>query len=166
MNFHRLFLARMDRDSITRACQTSLVLLRCLTNRHGKAWWASQRLMTHLTLSASYTAVLSCSEEDENLLDVAFDVLDFLADDVEADGLGEGAALADSHDITSLDTESGRAVDRHGLMALLEPVVLLDVMQVIASDNDGPRHFAIDDNTPNQKRKSAMSMIDDIIINK
>jgi len=37
-------------------------------------------------------------------------------------------------------------VNRHGLMALLKPVVLLDVMQVIASDNDGPSHFGIDDN--------------------
>jgi len=73
-------------------------------------------------------------------------VLDFLADDVEADGLGERAALADRHDITNLDTESGRAVHRHSLMALLEPVVLLDVVKVIASDNDRPRHFGIDDN--------------------
>ena len=43
-------------------------------------------------------------------------------------------------------------------MAFLEPVVLLDVMQVIASDHDGPRHFAIDDNAPNQKSRSAMSI--------
>ena len=47
------------------------------------------------------------SEEDENLLDVTFNVLDFLADDVEADSLGERATLANSHDITDLDTESG-----------------------------------------------------------
>ena len=47
------------------------------------------------------------SEENENLLNVTFDVLDFLADDVEADGLGNGAALAHCHDITSLDTEGG-----------------------------------------------------------
>ena len=98
------------------------------------------------------------SEEDENLLDVTFDVLDFLADDVEADGLGDRAALAHRHDITNLDTESGRAVHRHSLMALLEPVVLLDVVKVIASDNDRPRHFGIDDNAPNQKRRSAMSI--------
>ena len=96
-----------------------------------------------------------CSEENEDLLDVAFDVLDLLADDVEADGLGEGTALADGHDITGLDTESGGAVDGHGLMALLEPVVLLDVMEVIASDNDRPRHFAIDDNTPIIKQKGS-----------
>ena len=52
--------------------------------------------------------MLQCrSEEDENLLDVTFNVLDFLADDVEANGLGDRAALANSHDITGLDTESG-----------------------------------------------------------
>mgnify|MGYP000119624175 FL=1 len=93
-------------------------------------------------------------------------MLDFLADDVEADGLGDGSALANGHDITGLDTESGGAMGRHSLMALLEPVVLLDVMQVIASDNDGPRHFGGDDNAPNQRRKSSMSIVDDIIINK
>ena len=52
--------------------------------------------------------MLQCrSEEDENLLDVTFDVLDLLADDVEANGLGDRAALANSHDITDLDTEGG-----------------------------------------------------------
>ena len=82
------------------------------------------------------------SEENEDLLDVAFDVLDLLADDVEADGLREGAALSNSHDITDLDTEGWGAVGRDGLMALLESVILLDVMKVIASDDDGPRHFS------------------------
>ena len=93
------------------------------------------------------------SEEDEDLLDVTFDVLDFLADDVEADGLGERAALADGHDVTGGDTESGGAVGRHGVMALLEPVVLLDVVEVIATDDNGPPHFGGDDNTPNQSSK-------------
>ena len=55
---------------------------------------------------------------------------------------------------------------RHSLMALLKSVVLLDIVQVVASDNDSPRHFGIDDNAPNQVRKSAMSIDDDIIINK
>ena len=82
------------------------------------------------------------SEENEDLLDVAFDVLDLLADDVEADSLREGAALSNSHDITDLDTEGGGAMGRHSLMAFLEPVILLDVMKVIASDDDGPRHFS------------------------
>lgn len=47
------------------------------------------------------------SEEHEDLLDVTFDVLDLLADDVEADGLGERAALANGHDVTDVDTEGG-----------------------------------------------------------
>ena len=99
-----------------------------------------------------------CSEENEDFLDVAFDELNFLAEDVEADGLAEGSALSDGHDVTGLDTEGGRAVNGHSLMALLEPVVLLDVMEVIASDDDGSGHFAVDDNTPDQKRKSKMSI--------
>jgi len=50
---------------------------------------------------------LATSEEDEDLSDVAFDVLDFLADHVEADGLGEGSALADSHNVSDAEAESG-----------------------------------------------------------
>ena len=95
----------------------------------------------------------TCSEEHEDLLDVTFDVLDLLADDIEADSLGEGAALADSHDITDLDTESWRAVSGDGLMTLLKSVVLLDVMQVVASDDDGSCHFSGDDNTPEMIKK-------------
>ena len=50
---------------------------------------------------------LATSEEDEDLSDVTFDVLDFLADDVEADSLGEGSALADGHDVSDAEAESG-----------------------------------------------------------
>ncbi len=49
---------------------------------------------------------MATSEEDEDLSDVAFDVLDFLADHVEADGLGEGSALADSHNVSDAEAES------------------------------------------------------------
>jgi hypothetical protein len=94
-----------------------------------------------------------CSEKNEDLLDVAFNVLDFLAEDVEADSLGNRAALANSHDITGLDTESRGAVNGDVLVTLLESVVLLDVMEIIASDNDGPRHFGGDNNTPIDRRK-------------
>ena len=38
-------------------------------------------------------------------------------------------------------------------MALLKSVVLLDVMQVVASDDDGSRHFSGDDNTPEMIKK-------------
>jgi len=75
-------------------------------------------------------------------------VLDLLADDVEAHSLGERAALADGDDVTGLDAESGRAVSGDGLMALLESSVLLDVVKVIASDDNGPAHLGGDDNAP------------------
>jgi hypothetical protein len=99
------------------------------------------------------------SEENEDLLDVAFNALDFLAENVEADGLGEGTALANSDDITSPDAESGGAVNGNVVMALLESSVLGDEVEVIASDHDGPGHFTSrGDNTPNQRKKSAMSI--------
>ena len=41
-----------------------------------------------------------------------------------------------------------------GVMALLEPVILLDVMQVITTDDDGPLHFSRDDNAPNQRKNT------------
>ena len=89
-----------------------------------------------------------CSEEDEDLTDVTFDVLYLLADNVEADGLGNGAALSDSHDITDAETESRGAMSGDSLMALLKTVVLLDVMEVIATDNNGVLHLGGDNDTP------------------
>jgi len=87
------------------------------------------------------------SEEDESFLDVTFNSLDLLSDNVEADGLGERAALSDGHDITDSKSEGGGAVSGEGLMALLKSVVLLDEMEVIASDDDGSLHFVRDNNT-------------------
>jgi len=52
-----------------------------------------------------YEKVSHSSEENEDLLDVAINVLYLLADDVEADGLRKRAALSDGHDITSFDAE-------------------------------------------------------------
>ena len=89
-----------------------------------------------------------CSEEDEDLLDVTLNVLDLLADDVEANGLGDGAALADGHDITDAEAEGGRAVSGDGLVALLETVVLLDVVEVVAANDDGVLHLGGDDDAP------------------
>ncbi len=90
------------------------------------------------------------SEENEDLSDVTFDVLDFLTDHVETHSLGQGSALADSHDITSAQAESGRAVSGHGLVALLESVVLLDKVQVVTTDDNGVLHLGRDNDTPIQ----------------
>lgn len=75
-------------------------------------------------------------------------MLDLLADHVEANGLGQGSALADSHDITGADAESGGAVSGDGLVTLLESVVLLDEVQVVTADDDGVLHLGGDDDAP------------------
>lgn len=69
-------------------------------------------------------------------------MLDFLADDIESNGLGEGSALANSDDITNFDTESWRAVSCNGVVAFLKSVVLLNVMEVVTSDNDRTGHLS------------------------
>lgn len=75
-------------------------------------------------------------------------MLDLLADNIEADGLGEWSALADGNDITSTETEGWGAVSGDGLVALLESVVLFDEVEVITADNDGTVHLGGNDDTP------------------
>ena len=75
-------------------------------------------------------------------------MLDFLADNIEANSLGDGAALADSDNITNADAEGGGAVGGDGLVALLKTVVLLDVVEVVAADDDGVLHLGGDHDTP------------------
>lgn len=82
-------------------------------------------------------------------------MLDLLADHVEAHSLGDGSALADSHDITGAQAESGRAVSGHGFVALLESVVLLDEVEVITADNNGVLHLGGNDHTPTRQLVSA-----------
>ena len=62
-------------------------------------------------------------------------MLDLFAENVEANSLGEGTALADSDDITDSDTESRRAVNGDLVVTFLESSVLGQVVQVIASDD-------------------------------
>ena len=67
--------------------------------------------------------------------------MDLLAEYVEAHGLGQGAALANGDDVTLLDAEARAAVGGQGLMALLEPIVLLDEVEVVTPNNDGAGHL-------------------------
>jgi hypothetical protein len=97
--------------------------------------------------SFSYFWRAHSSEEHKGFLDVTVDSLSFLAEHVEADSLGEGAALADSHDVTDGETESGGLVASHGVMALFESVVLSDEMEVITTDDDVVCHFVGDNDT-------------------
>lgn len=104
--------------------------------------WGSEQFLVIVRQNAR------CSEQNEYLSDVTFNVLDFLADNVEANSLWKRSALADSHNITDSEAESGRAVSSYGFVALLEPVVLLDVVEVIAADNDSVLHLGGNDDTP------------------
>jgi hypothetical protein len=58
-------------------------------------------------------------------------------EDVEADGLGEGPALANDDLVTRLDTESGRDVCGEVLVALLVTRVLGDEVEVFTADDQG-----------------------------
>ena len=99
-------------------------------------------LLDSFILRASSERAGSSSEEAELLLAGVLLSLDLNLDDVEADGLGQGSALADGHDVTLLDSgESGGAVSSEVLVSLLESVVLGDVMEVVAADDDGSLHL-------------------------
>jgi len=58
-------------------------------------------------------------------------------EDVEADGLGKGPALANDDLVTGLDTESGRDVRGEVLVTLLVTGVLGDEVEVFTADDQG-----------------------------
>lgn len=90
------------------------------------------------------------SEHDESLSNVTFNSLLLNSDDVESHGLGEWSALANGDDVSDLGSgETWRAMSWQVVMSLLESVILLDVMKVISSENDGSSHFSGKDDTPN-----------------
>jgi len=92
-----------------------------------------------------------CSEETEDLSDVTVNVLDLLADDIEADGLGQGSALADGHNVTDSESEGWGAVGSDGLVALFEPIVLNDVVEVVTTNDNGVLHLVGNDDTSKYK---------------
>jgi len=85
----------------------------------------------------------------ELFLDVAFDSLGFDLENIESNSLGDGSALSDSHDITFLNSgECGRDVAGEILVSLFESVVLLDVMEIVSSDDEGSLHLGRNDDGP------------------
>lgn len=62
-------------------------------------------------------------------------------EDVEADSLREGAALADSDGVTLGDTERRGNVRGKVLVALLVSAVLGDEVEVLATDDEGVGHL-------------------------
>lgn len=63
------------------------------------------------------------------------------AQHVEPHGLGEGAALADDDGVTLVDAEARGDVGRDVAVALLVPLVLGDVVQVVPPQDDGAGHL-------------------------
>ena len=74
---------------------------------------------------------------------LALDVTGLLGnlEDVEADSLGEGTALADNHAVALVDPEAGGHVDGEVRVTLLETVVLGDVVEVVTPDDARPPHL-------------------------
>jgi hypothetical protein len=69
------------------------------------------------------------------------------SEDVEADGLGQWAALSNCDLVTILNTESRRDVSRDVLVTLLVSLVLWDVVEVVTTNDEGSVHLCGDDNT-------------------
>ena len=65
-------------------------------------------------------------------------------ENVEADGLAQRSALADGDDISFLDSETWADVDGDVSVSLLESVVLLDVVEIVSSDDDSASHLGGD----------------------
>ena len=70
-----------------------------------------------------------------------------MGDDVELDSLGQRTALSNGDNVTLLHGEAWGAVSVNVLVTLLETTVLLDVVKVITTDNNGALHLGGDDKT-------------------
>lgn len=68
-------------------------------------------------------------------------------EDVEANSLGERAALTDSNDVTIANTESGGDVGGNVLVALLVTVVLGNVVEVLTTNDDSTVHLGRNNGT-------------------
>ena len=71
--------------------------------------------------------------------------LGFMCDNIEADRLGQRAALAHGDNVSFLDGKGRTAVHGNVLVTLLETTVLGDVVQVIPSDDNRSLHFGGND---------------------
>lgn len=64
---------------------------------------------------------------------------------IETDSLAQRTAFTDSDDVTVLDTdESWGAMGRNVFMSLLITVVLLNIVEVFTSNDNGSFHFGAD----------------------
>ena len=87
-------------------------------------------------------------EKNELLLGGTEDLVRGYLENVEADGLAQRSALADGDDVSFLNSEAWADVDGDVGVSLLESVVLLDVVKIVSSDDDGAFHLGRDNQTP------------------
>ena len=85
-------------------------------------------------------------EDTEGLLS-GNHTLGFVGDNVESDSLGKGTALTKSDDISFLDSEGRSTVSGNISVTLFKTTVLLNIVQVIPSDNNCALHLGRDDNS-------------------
>merc|ERR1719235_460276 len=82
------------------------------------------------------------SEEAELLPGRPEDLVLLNLKDVEANRLRQRAALANRQNVTLLRLEARGAMHRDVVVALVEPLVLLNEVEVIPADDDGAVHLA------------------------
>jgi len=70
-----------------------------------------------------------------------------MGDDVELDSLGQRTALSNSNNVTFINWEAWGAVSVNVLVTLFETTVLLDVVKVITTDDNGALHLGGDNKT-------------------
>jgi hypothetical protein len=80
-------------------------------------------------------------------LDTTDDGIGDNLEDVEPDSLRDGSTLAEDNDVSFLDLEARRDMDGEVAMSLGESVILLDVVEIVSSDDDGSVHLARDDHS-------------------
>ena len=85
-------------------------------------------------------STFKCLKDTEGLLS-RLDGRWLVGHHVEAHSLGKRTALSNGDNISLLDGKGRRAVGRNVLVTLFETTVLLDVVQVIPSDNNGVLHL-------------------------
>merc|ERR1719240_2349268 len=92
-------------------------------------------------MSGNVASVSSRLEQPELLASSPEDLVLLHLDHVEADRLRKRAALTNRQNVTLLRLEARRAVHGHVVVALLEPLVLLDEVQVVPAHDDGALHL-------------------------
>lgn len=70
-----------------------------------------------------------------------------MSHDVELNSLGQRTALSNSNNVTFLNSKAWTAMSMNGLVTLLETTVLLNVVKVIPTHDNGTLHLGGGDHT-------------------